>query len=180
MIWLSLLWRPRDPTHTGHRQGLKLETACSAGSHGRSGPDGIRLPPANQPSTATNTPPPRSKPSGLQATKRGWLWVCRALSVSPTLPSTQRIRFGRSRGFAVQLKVRWCLWLANDQPRSWRRSGYSVGGGEMVTVRRLAGAAVLATAVAAPVAAQRSTDLSRIVGVQGKPDAGHDGRSGGS
>ena len=50
----------------------------------------------------------------------------------------------------------------------------------MVTVRRLAGAAVLATAVAAPVAAQRSTDLSRIVGVQGKPDAGHDGRSGGS
>ncbi len=39
----------------------------------------------------------------------------------------------------------------------------------MVTVRRLAGAAVLATAVAAPVAAQRSTDLSRIVGVQGNP-----------
>ena len=32
-------------------------------------------------------------------------WFAQVLSVSPTLPSTQRIRFRRSRGFAVQLLV---------------------------------------------------------------------------
>ena len=35
------------------------------------GPRGIRLPPANPPSAATNTPPARSKPSGPKATSGG-------------------------------------------------------------------------------------------------------------
>ena len=65
-----------------------------------------RLPPNDSPPDATNTSPGQPKPEGTGATSGGLHRVCRALLVSPTLPCTQRIRFRRSRGFAVQLKVR--------------------------------------------------------------------------
>ena len=81
-----------------------------------------RLPPTDSPPDATNTSPGQPKPQGTGATSGGLHRVCRALLVSPTLPSTQRIRFRRSRGFAVQLLVtpqdEWKATTEREDPMS--------------------------------------------------------------